>query len=152
MWKKIIEGLSAVAGAVLGFFCSIPPVVYILIGVMSVDFITGLVVGALGKSDKTETGGLSSKTAFKGLMKKCLILLLVVLAFLIDLAISTTADIQFNAILWAVCLWFIASEGMSIIENMGLAGINIPPIIKQALDIMRKKGEGTPDPENKTEE
>ena len=151
MGKKIVEGLSAAAGAVLGFFYSVPPVVYILLGVMTVDFITGIVCGALGKSDKTETGGLSSTTAFRGLLKKILILLIVLLAFLIDLAIATTADIQFNAIMWAVCLWFIASEGMSIIENVSLAGVPVPKIIKQALDILKKKGEGTPDPED-TEE
>lgn len=146
MGRKIVEVLSAIAGAILGFFCSVPPVVYILIGVMTVDFITGLVVGALGKSDKTETGGLSSKTAFHGLLKKVLILLIVLLAFLIDLAIASTAGIQFNAIMWAVCLWFIASEGMSILENVSLAGVPVPKIIIQALDILKKKGEG--DPEN----
>lgn len=153
MKNKILEILAAIGGAIASFFCSVPPVVYILLGVMTVDFITGLVCGALGKSDKTETGGLSSKTAFQGLLKKCLILLIVILAFLIDLAIASTANIEFSAIMWAVCLWFIASEGMSIIENVSLAGVPVPKIIKQALDVLKKNGEGTPEEsENKTEE
>ena len=153
MGKKIVEALSAAAGAVLSFFCTLPPVVYILIGVMSVDFVTGLICGALGKSEKTETGGLSSRTAFKGLLKKVLILLIVLLAFMIDLAIASTAGIEFSAIMWAVCLWFIASEGMSVVENVSLAGVPVPKIIKQALDILKKKGEGTPEQDEcKTEE
>lgn len=153
MGKKILEILAAIGGAIASFFCSIPPVVYILLGVMTVDFVTGLVCGALGKSDKTETGGLSSTTAFHGLLKKCLILLIVILAFLIDLAIASTANIEFSAIMWAVCLWFIASEGMSIVENVSLAGVPVPKIIRQALDVLKKNGEGTPEePENKTED
>ena len=140
--KKVVEVLSAIAGAIASFFCSVPPVVWILIAVMSLDFITGLITGALGKSDKTETGGLSSATAFKGLMKKILIILAVGLSALIDWAIASTADIQFTAILYATCLWFIASEGMSIVENMTLIGIPIPKILKQALEVLRKKGDG----------
>ena len=56
MWKKVIEFLSAIGGAVISFFTTMPPLVYILIGVMSIDYVTGLICGAMGKSKKTETG------------------------------------------------------------------------------------------------
>jgi uncharacterized protein YjdB len=50
---------------------------------MSVDFLTGIICGLMGKSDKTEHGGLSSRTAFAGLLKKVLIILVVLLAALL---------------------------------------------------------------------
>ena len=67
MWKKITEILAAVAGAIASFFTTMPPLVYVLIGVMSIDFLTGLMCGALGKSKKTENGYLASHEAFRGL-------------------------------------------------------------------------------------
>lgn len=146
MWKKILEALSAAAGAVMSFFCQIPPVVYILIIVMSLDFLTGVITGFLGMSKKTESGGVSSKAAFKGLLKKVLILIIVALGALVDWAISTTADIQFAAVMYASALWFIASEGLSILENVSLIGIPVPKILIQGLDILKKKGDGQPEP------
>lgn len=153
MWKKILEALSAAAGAVMSFFCKIPPVVYILLIVMSLDFLTGVITGFLGMSKKTESGGVSSKAAFKGLLKKVLILIIVALGALVDWAISTTADIQFAAVMYASALWFIASEGLSILENVSLIGIPVPKILIQGLDILKKKGDGQPEPtELKTSE
>ena len=54
--KKVTEWLAAAAGAIASFFISMPPLVWILIGVMSIDYITGLICGAMGKSKKTENG------------------------------------------------------------------------------------------------
>lgn len=140
--KKIIEFFAAAGGVVASFFCSIPPVVWILIVVMSLDFITGIIKGIMCKSEKTENGGLSSSAAFRGLMKKIVILVVIGLAALIDRAVSVTADIQFAATLYATALWFIASEGMSILENVALIGVPVPKILQQALEIFRKKGDG----------
>ena len=60
-----------------GFFTGLPPIIWVLLAVMTLDYITGLLCGLAGKSPKTETGGLSSKTAFEGLLKKVLILIVV---------------------------------------------------------------------------
>lgn len=150
--KKVIEVLSAIAGAILSFFADLPPVIWVLIAVMTLDFVTGLITGAMGKSMKTETGRLSSHAAFIGLLKKVLIITIVLLAALVDRAVAMTADIQFTAVVWAVCLWFIASEGLSIIENVASIGIPIPKVLRQALEILREKGEGTKEPEDTTEE
>ena len=141
MWKKVIEFLSAIGGAIASFFTTMPPLVYILIGVMSIDYVTGLICGAMGKSRKTETGYLSSGAAFIGLLKKALIILVVLLAALLDKAVSMGTGVTFEAVAGATCLWFIASEGFSIIENVASMGVPIPGILKQALEIMRKKGE-----------
>lgn len=141
MWKKVIEFLSAVGGAVVSFFTTMPPLVYILIGVMSIDYVTGLICGAMGKSKKTETGYLASHEAWKGLLKKGVILLVVLLANLLDIAVSKGAGITVEAVMGATCLWFIASEGLSILENVASMGVPVPKILIRMLEIMREKGD-----------
>lgn len=141
--KKVTEILAAICGAVASFFCGLPPIIWILLAVMTIDYITGITCGLMGKSPKTETGGLSSSEAFKGLMKKALIIFIVLLAALLDKAISMgMGDVKFEAVAGATCLWFIASEGFSIIENAASMGIPIPRVLIQALEIMRSKGDG----------
>ena len=141
--KKVTEILAAICGAIASFFCGLPPIIWILLAVMTIDYITGVTCGLMGKSPKTETGGLSSSEAFKGLLKKALIIFIVLLAALLDKAISMgMGDVQFEAVAGATCLWFIASEGFSIIENAASMGIPIPRVLIQALEIMRSKGDG----------
>ena len=142
MWKKIVEVLSAIGGAIASFFVTMPPLVWILIAVMSIDYVTGLICGAMGKSKKTENGYLESKAAWNGLMKKARILLVVLLAALLDMAVSKGAGIQFEAVMGATCLWFIASEGLSVLENTASMGVPVPKILLKLLEIMKEKGNG----------
>ena len=146
--KKATELVAAVGGAIASFFINMPPLVWILIAVMTIDFVTGLICGAMGKSNKTENGYISSSTAFVGLLKKALILLIVLLAALLDRAVSAGAGITFDAVMGATCLWFIASEGFSILENAAMMGIPVPKILLKLLEIMKEKGEV---PEDKME-
>lgn len=141
MWKKVIEFLSAIGGAIASFFTTMPPLVYILIGVMSIDYVTGLICGAMGRSKKTESGYLASHEAWKGLLKKGVILLVVLLANLLDIAVSKGAGITVEAVMGATCLWFIASEGLSILENVASMGVPVPKILIRMLEIMREKGD-----------
>ena len=160
MWKKLSEFFAAVGGAIASsFFITMPPLVWILIAVMSIDFVTGLICGAMGLSEKTENGYLKSHEAFKGLLKKSLILLVVLLASLLDMAVSKGTGIQFEATMGAACLWFIASEGLSILENVARMGVPVPKIMLRLLEIMKDKGnspeETQPEeqqPEEKTDE
>ena len=139
--KKITELLAAIGGAIASFFCGLPPIMWVLIAVMTIDYVTGIICGLMGKSQKTETGYLASHAAFIGLLKKALILLVVLLAALLDKAVTMQAGVTFEAVAGATCLWFIASEGFSILENVAAMGIPIPGILRQALDLIRKKGE-----------
>ena len=143
--KHITEFLAALGGAILSFFTGMPPIIWVLVAVMTLDYVTGLLCGFLGKSPKTETGGLSSKTAFEGLLKKVLILRVVGLAALVDHAVTVSAGIEMAAVTGACSLWFVASEGLSIIENAAAMGVPIPQILLKALEIVRKQGDGTPD-------
>lgn len=137
------KALAAACGAVISFFTGIPAIAWALIGVMSLDYVTGLICGWAGKSPKTESGGLSSRAAFEGLMRKCMILLVVLLAWLLDYAVATGAGVSFSAVTGAVCLWFIASEGVSVLENAAAMGLPVPKVLTRALEIMRAEGEKT---------
>ena len=139
--KTFTEILAAIGGAIASFFCGLPPLIWVLLAVMTIDYITGIICGLMGRSKKTETGGLSSGAAFKGLLKKALIILVVLLAALLDKAVSLGTGAAFEAVAGATCLWFIASEGFSIIENVASMGVPIPQILKQALEILRKKAD-----------
>ena len=139
--KKITEALAAALGAVMSFFTGLPPIIWVLVAVMTLDYITGLMCGAMGKSPKTETGGLSSKAAFEGLLKKVLILCIVGLAALVDNAIAVSAGIEMAAVTGACCLWFVASEGLSVVENAAAMGVPIPKALRRVLEIMREKGD-----------
>ena len=141
MKERVLQALSAAVGVIVSFFCGLPPIIWVLVAVMTMDFVTGLMVGITGKSPKTEYGGLSSSAAFAGLLKKVIIIIIVVLAYLLDFAVSTNSGIDFAAISGATCFWFIASEGISIIENAALMGVPIPDQIKQLLEVMKGKKE-----------
>ncbi len=110
---------------------------------MTLDYLTGIICGIMGKSLKTEHGGLSSSTAFSGLLKKLLIIVIVALAFLLDRAVALGVGVQFAAVSGATCLWFIASEGISVIENAAQMGVPIPKAMKQALEVMKGNDDGT---------
>lgn len=101
---------------------------------MVIDYITGLVVaGVFHKSKKTENGALESKAGFKGLCKKCMILLFVLIGHRLDIAIGTAY------IKDAVCIAFIVNELISIVENAGLMGISVPPPIMKAIEVLNDK-------------
>lgn len=101
---------------------------------MGIDYVTGLVVaGVFHKSNKTKTGALESRVGWKGLIKKCVTILFVVVAVRLDLLIGC------NYIRDAVCIAFITNELISIIENAGLMGVPIPEVITKAIDVLKSK-------------
>lgn len=103
---------------------------------MAIDYTTGLVVaGVFKNSSKTESGGLESKAGWKGLCRKCVTLLFVIIAYRLDLLIDT------NYIRDAVIIAFCANELISITENAGLMGIPLPATITNAIEILKGKGE-----------
>ena len=134
-WDKIIKALAAVAGAVLGLFGEWSNLHTILTVLMLTDYVTGCVVAALGRSPKTESGGLSSKVGFVGLAKKGFIMAIVLLATMLDRALGNTSLMFQSA---ALC-YYIANEGLSILENAGLLGVPYPAKLRKALESLREK-------------
>ena len=107
-----------------------------LLVAMGVDFVTGLVVaGVFKKSQKTPNGALESNIGWKGIAKKGVTLLIVLIAHRLDLAIGTTI------IRDAVVIAFIVNEVISITENAGLMGVPVPPPIKKAIEVLKEKEE-----------
>ncbi len=105
-----------------------------LIIFMAADYITGLLVaGVFHKSGKTENGALDSHIGWKGLCKKGVVLLFVLIAHRLDIVIG--ADYIRNTVI----IGFIANELISIVENAGLMGIPLPVPIKKAIEILQSK-------------
>lgn len=100
---------------------------------MGIDYLSGLIVaGVFHNSPKTETGALESRAGFKGLIRKAMVLVFVLIGYRLDVAVGTTY------IRDAVCIAFIANELISIIENAGLMGIPIPEVISEGVDMLKK--------------
>ena len=120
-----------------------------LIIFMAVDYITGLLVaGIWHRSQKTEDGRLESRAGWKGLVRKGVTLLIVLIAARLDMVIQTTL-IRDTAV-----IGFIANEGISILENAALMGIPMPAIVQNALEVLQKQADTTqvPGAQKKEEE
>ena len=140
-WDKILKVLAAVAGAICGLFGEWNTMLTILVVAMTTDYISGWIVAWCGKSPKTENGGLSSKIGFIGIAKKAFIMILVLLATLLDRVIGgDTAVFQSSLV-----LYYIANEGLSILENAALIGVRFPAKLKKALETMREQEDDPPD-------
>lgn len=108
-----------------------------------IDYVTGLVVaGVFHKSPKTKTGALESRAGLKGLIRKCTMLLFVLVGHRLDIAFGA------SYIRDAVCIAFILNELISIVENAGLMGIPIPAAITNAIDILKEKNDHSTDDKN----
>ena len=131
------EWICMIAGIVGGFITTLlggwDSALVTLIVFMGVDFFTGVVTAAMGRSKHTDSGGLSSKAGWIGLAKKVCTLLLIVVAVRMDILLGTTY------IRDAVCISFCLNELLSIIENTTLMGIPYPPVIKKAIDVLQTK-------------
>lgn len=102
----------------------------ILLAFVIIDYITGFIAaGAEGK--------LSSEVGFKGIAKKILIFVLVAAGYLLDKALGGQNDMFRDATIF----FFLANELLSIIENAGRAGVPIPQILQNAVEILKGKGD-----------
>lgn len=101
---------------------------------MAVDYVSGsLVALVFHKSTKTDSGAYNSAYGLKGLCKKCMMLLFVLVAVQVDLVLNT------DYVRDAVCIGFCTNEILSIIENLGLAGIPMPQAVTKALEQLQQK-------------
>ena len=100
---------------------------------MAIDYITGIVVATVfKKSGKSATGGLESRAGWKRLCKKGVTLLIVLVAYRLDLLIGT------SYIKDAVVIAFCTNELISIVENAGLMGVPIPDTITKTIDVLKR--------------
>lgn len=134
MKNAICTGIGIVGSFIASLFGGWSASLTTLLIFICVDYISGLIVaGVFHNSPKTETGTLESRAGMKGLFRKFMILLFVLVGYRLDVAVGT------SYIKDAVCIAFIANELLSIVENAGLMGIPIPAAITNAIDILKKK-------------
>lgn len=147
-YKDIFNAVCGVMGSLFVFlFGPWNGALATLIIFMGVDYATGLILaGIFKKSPKTPNGALESRAGWKGLARKGITLLIVLVAFQLDLVMNT------EYIRDAVIIAFIANESISIIENAALMGVPIPKAITKAIELLKEKGKDEPPEDNSTKE
>lgn len=133
--KTGICSTFGVVGAVIAhFFGGWSSGLTTLLIFMTVDYVSGLMVaGVFHNSPKTDSGTLESRAGWKGLCRKCMTFVFVLVAHRLDLVLNA------HYIRDAVIIAFILNELISIVENAGLIGLPLPEVIKRAIDILQSK-------------
>lgn len=144
-WDRVVKFLAALAGGIAGLFGGWDTMLKVLVAAMAIDYITGWIVAIMGNSLKSESGHLNSEVAWKGLLKKGMALFVVLLGAMLDKAVGQ--DVFRNMVVW----FYIANEGLSILENLALAGVPFPQSIKRMLEQMRDDHDKPPDTEAEKE-
>lgn len=133
--KEIICGVIGVCGSfIASLFGGWSEALTTLIIFMTIDYATGLIVaGVFHKSKKSKRGSLNSDAAKKGLWKKGVSLLVVLVACRLDILVGT------SYIRDAVVIALVLSECISILENIALCGVPIPKVLQKAIDMLQQE-------------
>lgn len=103
---------------------------------MAIDYLSGLIVaGVFHASPKSENGTLESRAGWKGLIRKCMTLLAVLIGARLDILLGT------SYIKDAMVIAFCVNELLSIIENWGLMGLPMPKVMSDAVELLKAKSE-----------
>ena len=128
----ILSGVACVGAAIASLLGGWTGAMTTLVILMLIDYVTGIIVaGVFHASPKSSGGALSSAVGFKGICRKFVILLIVVVACRVDLLLDT------NIIRDATCIGFCANELVSITENAGLMGIPLPRKLVEAIEVLK---------------
>lgn len=126
-----IGSITSAIGAVLTYFIGWNDALEALLTLMVIDYATGLLAAYINPDLK-----LDSHKGFRGICKKIVIILLIVLAHELEKATGVPA-VQ-SVVVW----FFIGNEGLSIIENSAKAGVPVPEKLRKTLEqLSSEKGE-----------
>lgn len=134
-YKELISAAAGTAGAVIvkltgGWNGALTT----LLIFMATDYLSGIVLaGVFKKSKKSKNGALESRAGWKGLARKGITLLIVMLAFRLDIVTGQ------NCIASGVMIAFITNEAISITENAALIGIPLPSPLLRAIDVLKSE-------------
>ena len=136
-WKDVIFGsASAVISAIAAFFGGLSELIIFLLILMAMDYASGLIVaGVFHTSGKSESGRLESRAGWKGLCRKGATLCLVYVACHLDLVLGTTF------IMDAIVIGFCLNELLSLVENIGLMGVEYPAALTNAVELLKAKAD-----------
>lgn len=131
--EKMFNGISiafgVIGGLIVSFLGGWDGLAITLVSFIVLDWITGLLKAIYNKN-------LSSYTGFKGIIKKVVILIVVGVAVLLE------TNMGIPAIREIVMMFFIANEGISLLENVSQMGIPFPDKLKEILIQLRNKERG----------
>ncbi len=132
------ELILAAFGVIGGFIATLlggwDTALQTLVIFMATDYFSGIMAAGIFKnSSKTANGRISSAAGWKGIAKKVMSLLMVLIACRLDILLDTTFARD------AVIIAIVSNEAISIIENAGLMGVPIPSGIKKALEVLNTK-------------
>lgn len=134
MKETVCTVLGVIGAPVAAAFGGWDAALAALLVCIGVDYISGsLVALVFHKSTKSESGAYNSAYGLKGLCKKGLMLLFVLVAVQIDRLLGSAYVRD------AVCIGFCSNEVLSIVENLGLAGVPMPQAVVKALEQLQKK-------------
>ncbi len=129
--EKYLQSLSAAVCGVCGFLWGIPDsLLYALIAFMVLDYLTGIASAWL----RCE---LSSGVGFVGIAKKVYIMALVAVGHILDVHVLGGGSVCRSAVMG----FYIANEGLSILENAGSIGLPLPKMLAKALAQLKNKEE-----------
>lgn len=132
----VLAAIGTIGGGIAALFGGWTSAMTTLIIFMVIDYATGIIVaGVFHRSGKSKSGALESRAGFKGLCRKGMILLILLVACRLDLMLGT------GYIKDCVCIAFVVNETLSIIENAGLMGVLVPQVIMKAIDVLKAKEE-----------
>lgn len=92
---------------------------------MIIDYLSGVMCAVINKK-------LSSKIGFKGIFKKIMIILLVGITNLLGQATGI------DGLRYIVISFYLANEGISIIENASILGLPVPKKVKDVLEQLKE--------------
>lgn len=122
---KIFNGISIITGLAGGLIASLfgawNTLLWALIIIMVLDYVSGLIKAVY-------TGTMSSKIGFRGLLKKVTILVIVALANVVQQLTGNNVAIR-----EIVIMFYIANEGISVLENAAVVLPNMPDKLKDIL-------------------
>ena len=136
-YKEILSAAAGALGAVAAkLFGGWNGALTTLMIFMAADYLSGLLLaGVFKKSPKSKTGALQSLAGFKGLVRKGITLIIVMLAYRLDMITGQ------NFIASGVIIAFITNEAISITENAALIGVPLPKVLKKAIDVLKTEQE-----------
>lgn len=142
MKETVMTGkiLFSMFGGMLGFmFGKLDGLITALIVFVTIDYVTGFICAWAEKK-------LSSETGAKGIAKKVFIFCLVAVANIIDTQILKDG----SGLRTAIIFYYLANEGLSIVENAVRLGLPVPDKLRSALEQLKDEEEAEDDeiPEN----
>lgn len=135
MTKTTIDTIASVLGGIIGFLIGdVDGFFYALVAFVVLDYLSGVIVALKEKK-------LSSEVGFAGIAKKLYIFLMLIIANIVDTQVIGGESVLRTAVIF----FYLANEGISILENAGNMGLPVPKKLMRALTQIKDNSESEGD-------